>query len=166
MGHLFLIVGPSGVGKDTMIERAAERIQGLEKAKRVITRENNDFEDFESISKSEFDNQEFFISWKAHNKKYGIPKLGEGNYIMNVSRKVIDIIRNLHPETHVIELTARPDVLLERQMRRGRDSEEEIMTRLKRRVEVNSDHVIDTSSPDINEDVNKLVNYIKKKILP
>jgi len=166
MNQLFLIVGPSGSGKDTMIERAAKRVQELNKVKRVITRENNEFEDFESISESEFNNQEFFISWTAHGNKYGIPKLGQGNYIINVSRKMVNKIRSLHPKTHVIELTARPEVLLERQMRRGRDSKEEIMERLKRIIKVNSDHVIDTSSPDINEDVDKLVNYIKKKILP
>ncbi|MBD3311874.1 phosphonate metabolism protein/1,5-bisphosphokinase (PRPP-forming) PhnN [archaeon] len=165
MGRLFLIVGPSGSGKDTLIKYSTRRIPGLKKVKRVITRENNEHEDFKSVNREEFSNNNFFTSWEAHGNKYGIPTLNNDNYILNVSRKVINKIKEKKPDTFVIELSADKEVLRKRLIERGRDSPEEITKRLNREIRINSDFIINTNNPDVSIAGEELVNYIKKKII-
>ncbi len=159
---LFLIVGPSGSGKDTLIDYVTKRLP-VKRVKRVITRELNEYEDFNSVSVDDFNTMDFLITWESYGKKYGIPLLGSGDYIINVSRKVVDELRS-KTDVKVVELTASKEVLIERVNRRVRDSINEKKERINRVVEVNSDFIIDTSSSDISIAGEELVNYLKNFI--
>ena len=162
---LFLIVGPSGSGKDTLINYAVGRVPGLKKIRRVITRPPNNFEDFESVDYCEFDKRDFLITWEVFGVKYGIPKLEEGNYIVNVSRSVVPKIKEIFPNTKVIKLTAPKEILIQRQIKRGRDPLNVILKRVERDFDIDCDIEIDTSFSDIRIAGEKLVNFINKELL-
>ncbi|WP_460272378.1 phosphonate metabolism protein/1,5-bisphosphokinase (PRPP-forming) PhnN [Celeribacter sp. ULVN23_4] len=143
VGRLFAIVGPSGVGKDTLIEAALERRGDLAVAKRVITRPTEaGGEDFEGVTVEEFDRRlqagEFALHWEAHGLKYGVPisidvALSEGRDVLfNGSRAILPDAYALYPNMGVLLITASPDVLAKRLAARGRESRAEIEKRLAR----------------------------------
>src|SRR5450756_1114872 len=79
-GRLVLVVGPSGAGKDTLIDavRAACRDEaGVVFPRRVVTRPWSAAEDHDTISDASFDqaaaNGAFALWWAAHGLNYGIP---------------------------------------------------------------------------------------------
>ena len=78
-GRLFAIVGPSGAGKDTLIQGALAVRPGLSVVRRVITRPTSaGGEDFEGVTAAAFAARskagEFALTWQAHGLSYGIPK--------------------------------------------------------------------------------------------
>jgi ribose 1,5-bisphosphokinase len=142
-GRLFAIVGPSGVGKDTLMRAAAQRLPGLHLVRRVITRPADaGGEDFESISEAEFSRRlargDFILHWQAHGLSYGIPAdvlrvLEAGRpALFNGSRAMLAEAKAQFPALKVIHVTARPEILAARLAARGRESTEEIAARLRR----------------------------------
>jgi ribose 1,5-bisphosphokinase len=141
-GYLVLIVGPSGAGKDTLLNLAhthfATRGDVLFQ-RRVITRPADTTEDHEPVTEAEFEGRDFALSWHAHGLRYGIPldletKLAAGKtVIVNVSRTIIAAAR-LRFRTFVIEITASPEVLATRLAGRGRETATDIAARIARTV--------------------------------
>jgi ribose 1,5-bisphosphokinase len=142
-GRFYAVVGPSGAGKDTLREAAAERLPGLHLARRVITRPASaGGEDFEGVSEAEFDARlaagDFALHWAAHGLRYGVPAtvntvLGQGRPVLcNLSRAVLPQAAARFPGMAVLHVTARPEVLAERLAGRGRETVEEIARRLAR----------------------------------
>ena len=77
-GRLIAVVGPSGVGKDTVIAGLCAARPGLHRVRRAITREADaGGEDFEALSLAAFEAAEaagaYALSWRAHGLAYGIP---------------------------------------------------------------------------------------------
>lgn len=147
-GTLFLVVGPSGAGKDSLIAGARARLAGapdIAFARRVITRPAAaGGEDHEPCDPETFARREaagdFLLSWRAHGTDYGVPagyaaRLEAGSaVVVNVSRTVIaDAVARLAP-VRVIEVTAPPDVLAERLGARGREDAAGVAGRLGRDV--------------------------------
>nr|WP_319247788.1 phosphonate metabolism protein/1,5-bisphosphokinase (PRPP-forming) PhnN [uncultured Celeribacter sp.] len=143
VGRLFAIVGPSGAGKDTLIEAARAVRRDLVVARRVITRPSSDGgEDFEGVSEAEFDRRlaagQFALHWPAHGLRYGVPlsietALNEGHDVLfNGSRAILPDAYERYPNMGVILITATPGVLAERLAARGRESREDIERRLAR----------------------------------
>ena len=143
MAGLFAIVGPSGAGKDTLMEAARTRDPDVHLVRRVITRPSEaGGEDFESVSEAEFARRlaagDFILHWQAHGLSYGIPAgvrvvLAEGRPVLfNGSRAALHDAARTFPELNVIHVTARPDVLRARLTKRGRETEDEIERRLER----------------------------------
>ena len=142
-GTLFLVVGPSGVGKDTLIRAAARGRPGLLVPRRVVTRPADaGGEVIESVSEAEFDRRAgagaFLLHWRAHRFAYGIPAaagqaLAAGrDVLVNVSRSVVDEARARLQPVHVIVVTAGRETLAARLAARGRESAGEIAGRLDR----------------------------------
>ncbi len=161
---LFLIVGPSGSGKDTLIDFVCNHLP-IKRVKRFITREPNEFEDFISVSKNEFDTMDFMLKWSAHNKSYGVPWVDFNNehFIINGSRSIVNEARDLGAV--IIGLTTNPLILRERLIKRGRDPLSEVKQRINRVIDFKPDFLVDTSSSDISIAGLKLVNFLKKQIL-
>ena len=148
-GTLILVVGPSGAGKDTLLDAARAHFKGDETIffwRRFITRADQTGERHAALSKAEFARREeeggFFLSWRAHGFDYGITaevleKLAAGGHVvLNVSRRIIGEARQKWPRTHVIQVTARPEVLRERLLARGRETADGIGQRLERAGEI------------------------------
>ncbi|MBM7044150.1 phosphonate metabolism protein/1,5-bisphosphokinase (PRPP-forming) PhnN [Rhizobium lusitanum] len=145
-GIMAVVVGPSGAGKDTLMNLAARHFAGrpdVHFVRRVITREGDaGNEDHRSVSEADFDAMEqagaFAVSWEAHGLKYGIPaevtdELARGNLVIaNGSRSVLHRFQATFPRLKIINVTARREALAERLMARGRESREDVMRRLER----------------------------------
>ena len=137
---LILVVGPSGAGKDTLLEAAKRALADDPRfrfARRVITRPANALgEDHEAVTEAGFASRDLALQWQAHGLRYGIPSeaIAEGCVtVANASRTVIaEAARRF--DVRVIEVTAPPDVLAARLASRGREGEADVASRLARDV--------------------------------
>ena len=109
-GRLIYLMGPSGSGKDSLLNAARERLgeRGCVIARRVITRSAEALgEDAIGVSPTEFDQQEaagaFALSWRANGLAYGIPRqidawLAAGqDVLVNGSRGYLPQAREHYP---------------------------------------------------------------------
>lgn len=141
-GTLHLVVGPSGVGKDTLIAAARAVRPDLIVPTRMVTRPAGPGEDHEPVSEGEFARRaglgHFALHWRAHGLAYGIPAgvetaLAAGRHVMiNVSRAVVAEARERFAPVRILALTAAPEIRARRIAGRGRESEAEIAARLRR----------------------------------
>ena len=143
-GRLVLVVGPSGAGKDALIERAKLAFANDKHfvfARRIVTRAAM-AEDHDTIDTSAFDAAEksgaYLLSWHAHDLGYGLPielkqDLDQGRIVVaNVSRGIILAAEDLGYPVHVLHVTADPVILAARIAARGRESMAEVRARLGR----------------------------------
>lgn len=152
-GTLFLIVGPSGAGKDTLIAAARERLPAnYVFPRRTITRpQQPGTEQHVAADTTAFDEQEragaFALTWRAHGVAYGISAtietdLANGKHVVvNVSRVVVDEAKARFAPARAILVTASPAVLRARLTARGREADD-IDERLDRTRPVSADKVI------------------------
>lgn len=145
-GVLFLVVGPSGVGKDSLIDGARHWLAddlSYHFPKRVITRsEAAGGEDHQAASVAEFERLEadgaFMLSWGAHGHRYGIPMSAAGalaqgrSVVANVSRQIIGLARRQWAPVRIVVVSAPREVLAERLAARGRETADVIQSRLDR----------------------------------
>lgn len=139
---LVLVVGPSGAGKDSLLNAARLAFRGdprIAFVRRTITRPDDpDGENHEPVSEAEFDARAFALSWSAHGLRYGIPAEAVAQapvVVANVSRGVIaEAARRF--SVRVIEVTAPPEVLAARLTTRGREAAGDVASRLARRVAI------------------------------
>lgn len=142
-GRLIAVVGPSGVGKDTVMEAMSRAEPRLTLVRRVITRDPGlGGEAFEAVTPEDFDRRRaagaFALHWSAHGLSYGIPvsvetTLADGmDMAANLSRSSLSEARARFGHMVVLNLSARPDVLARRLDGRGRETAEDVARRLLR----------------------------------
>ena len=141
-GRLIAVVGPSGVGKDSLIAGILRARPDVCLARRAITRAASDTEPFEPVTEAEFaqrrDAGRFAVHWQAHGLSYGVPietlaaALAGRDVIANLSRGVLARADEVFPALMVLSVTAPAQVLTERLKGRGREDLEEIARRLAR----------------------------------
>ncbi|HEV7344087.1 MAG TPA: phosphonate metabolism protein/1,5-bisphosphokinase (PRPP-forming) PhnN [Devosia sp.] len=148
-GTLVAVVGPSGAGKDTLIDFARARLQSNDRigfVRRIVTRPcHGGSEDHDSMDEKAFVRAEaaggFALSWAAHGLRYGLPisldaDLEGGRIaVANLSRQVIPALMERYPTALVVSVTANRDVIARRLANRGRETRESIQQRLDRSVE-------------------------------
>jgi ribose 1,5-bisphosphokinase len=146
-GRVVLVVGPSGAGKDTLINltrRACAGDPDVVFPRRVVTRQASAFEDNEEMSDAAFRQAladgRFALHWQAHGHCYALPgridddvRAGR-SVVVNVSRAVIGALRQRYANVVVVAVTAPPDVLAARLAARGRSSDADLDNRLHRAV--------------------------------
>ncbi|MGH8437340.1 MAG: phosphonate metabolism protein/1,5-bisphosphokinase (PRPP-forming) PhnN [Pseudomonas sp.] len=145
MGKLIYLIGPSGSGKDSLLQaaRATLEARGCRIVRRVITRSAEAVgEDAEAVTPAQFDRLEaegaFAMCWRANGLAYGIPKqiddwLAAGHDVLvNGSRAYLPQARRRYPDLLAILLTVDSEVLRQRLLARGRESVEDIEARLAR----------------------------------
>ncbi|MCA0995568.1 phosphonate metabolism protein/1,5-bisphosphokinase (PRPP-forming) PhnN [Alloyangia pacifica] len=140
---VFALVGPSGVGKDSLLAEVAPRVPGLHVVQRVITRAPEaGGEPCLAVTQEEFAQMleagDFALHWGAHDLRYGIrwselaPRVAGCPVVFNGSRGALEQAAQLLPELEVLHVTACPDVLAARLAARGRESNAQIEARLAR----------------------------------
>jgi ribose 1,5-bisphosphokinase len=147
-GRLVLVVGPSGAGKDTLINLARRACTGDADVifpRRVVTRQASAFEDNEEMSDAAFRRAladgSFAAHWQAHGHCYALPRMIDDDVragrsvVVNVSRAVIGALRQRYENVVVVAVTAPSDVLAARLAARGRSSDADLGTRLHRVVD-------------------------------
>jgi ribose 1,5-bisphosphokinase len=140
---LVLVVGPSGAGKDTLLDAARQALADDPRfrfVRRVITRPAEaGGEAHEAVTDAQFATRAFALAWQAHGLRYGIPDdiatdIAVGRVVVaNVSRGVIAEAAGRFP-VRLIEITAPPEVLAARLATRGRESAADVAMRLARTV--------------------------------
>ncbi len=142
--RLVLVVGPSGAGKDALIERARLAFSGDPRfvfARRVVTRpaaaEDHDTLDERAFTEAEAQGA-WLLAWRAHGLCYALPgalrdDLARGRVVIaNVSRGVILEAEALGVPVTVLHVTADPAILAARIGARGRESPADIRARISR----------------------------------
>ncbi|WOE78091.1 phosphonate metabolism protein/1,5-bisphosphokinase (PRPP-forming) PhnN [Pseudomonas protegens] len=144
-GRLIYLMGPSGAGKDSLIDAARQPLSALEceVVRRVITRSAESVgEEAQGVTAEEFERRvargDFALFWRANGLGYGIPMqidawLAQGrNVLVNGSRGHLPQARERYPDLIPIVLMVDTEVLRRRLLRRGRENLSEIERRLQR----------------------------------
>jgi len=140
-GRLIAVVGPSGVGKDSVMRGLHGVMPGVHLVRRVITRAPDlGGEEYDAVSVAEFhdlvENGAFAVHWGAHGLFYGIPQtvryqVNKGtDCLANFSRKALLAGAAAFPNFLVLNVTAKRETLEARLAGRGRESDAEIAKRL------------------------------------
>lgn len=144
-GRLYYVIGPSGVGKDSILNYCRANQGGVKLVfiHRYITRKAKEGnENHIELSIQEFIKrkhaQMFAMDWMANGLMYGIGKeldifLENGfDVIMNGSRGYLPTALKAYPDLQVVLIQADLKILEQRIRLRGRETEEEIKNRLAR----------------------------------
>lgn len=145
-GRFVCVVGPSGAGKDTLIDLARAELSGDPRfrfVRRLITRPPGPGEDHEPIGEDVFAHGVrdggFALSWRAHGLGYAVPAsvaedVAAGKVaVCNLSRAVVEQARSRFAAA-VVLVTAPPEVLAARIRARGRETASQASGRLAREV--------------------------------
>ena len=182
-GRLIFLMGPSGSGKDSLIDaaRADLTAAGVEIARRVITRSAEaKGEAAHGVTSERFAAMraagEFAMYWQANGLEYGIPAqvdewLGQGRSVLvNGSRAYLPEARRRYPDLLAVCLEVRPEVLRERLLARGRETPLEVDQRLARSARLQTEpdsamHRLDNSGT-LAAAVSALFELLRKEGLP
>lgn len=143
---MIVVVGPSGAGKDSLIDFARQQLADndeIDFVRRFITRQADaGSEDHHAISPAQFEDMrragKFAVHWGAHELYYGIPaetreQLAAGKtLIANGSRAALPDFLVAYPNLLVVTITADPAIIAERLKSRGREDDAAISMRLAR----------------------------------
>ncbi len=144
-GRLVYVIGPSGAGKDSVLRGARE--QGTDTnvtfAHRYITRPAEaGGENHIALTTQEFALRLrrgcFALNWSSHGFEYGIGREVDQwmrcgfTVVVNGSRGYLQEALLRYPTLLPVLVTARPEILAERLMARGRETEEQVVLRLQR----------------------------------
>jgi ribose 1,5-bisphosphokinase len=144
MAELYYVIGPSGAGKDSILNYARQHMMPSKSvvfAHRYITRPADaGAENHIALSHQEFECRAqmgcFAMKWLSHNNGYGIGieikqwlEMGL-SVVVNGSRAYLEEAMRDYPKLVPVLITARPDILRSRLQSRGRESREEIESRV------------------------------------
>ena len=181
-GTVVLIVGPSGVGKDAIVDGARRRLDDDPRfwfPQRIISRPPHEAEKHVVVTPAAFESARlggrFALSWFAHGVGYGLPseineRVREGKAVVfNTSRTVVETARALYVNCVVVYVDCPIDVRADRLARRGREALPEIKKRLERDVSQFSpktaDAVIDNSGP-LADAIEAFVSFVRASTHP
>ncbi|MDF1609452.1 phosphonate metabolism protein/1,5-bisphosphokinase (PRPP-forming) PhnN [Hoeflea sp. YIM 152468] len=180
-GRLVVVLGPSGAGKDTLMEFARRAFAGSDDivfVRRAITRAADaGNEDHVAMTEVEFDaaveDSRFCLTWSANGLRYGLPRtlqthLAAGKIgVVNGSRGAWSVIKTVFPSAVAVEIAVDPIILAQRLRSRGRESAAEIAERIKRaeglKSAIDADMVIDNSGA-VATAGGQLVDYMRRAI--
>lgn len=155
MKQIVLIVGASGVGKDSLLKAIKDEVKA-NFVTRYITRMPDDNESNYYIGREGFDylrRCDFFISvWEAHGNIYGISQFSikSGLNIISISREVIKDFEIFFKDVTTIEIGIPKEMLYTRLKNRGREDDEAILKRIQRseqKIEAKKLIYFDNSKP-------------------
>ncbi len=180
MSQLFYVIGPSGAGKDALMQAARVALEGQSVlfAHRYITRNNSDAsENFVQLSEAEFSMRQqlglFWLTWQSHQLHYAIGTevrhwLQSGlTVVVNGSRQALPEVTRICAQDGVILVPVwvhcETSILAQRLRARGRETEAQIQERLERAkafVPPVDALVIDNSGA-LTDSVQQLLTYLQ-----
>ena len=145
-GHLCLVVGPSGVGKDSLLDAARKHffadLRTIFPVRTITRPAQAGGENHTAVDETTFQTLaatgKFALHWEAHGLYYGIPKsidqdiVNGRTVVVNVSRAILDDARARYENLTIFSIITRTDILADRLRKRGRESEQDIRRRLER----------------------------------
>jgi guanylate kinase len=179
MAKVFVITGPSGVGKGTLIEKLLERIPELELSVSATTREprpgEEDGRDYHFLTDEEFERRVEagdFVEHAAYSgHRYGTlreaveGRLAEGrSVVLEIEVQGARQVRAAMPEAVLIFIAPPdPEALRRRLERRGTDSREAIERRL-RTAELELEAQVEFPHVIVNDDVQKAADELERLV--
>lgn len=179
-GHLFIVSGPSGAGKGTLVKAVLARMPGLWVSVSATTRpprpSEKDGVDYYFLTQEEFEGRvrkgEFLEHAEVHGNRYGTlrrsveRRLASGvDVILEIDPQGAFQVRNQMQRSKLIFVkTASSDELEKRIRQRGAENDEQIRTRMKTAeqeltLERSYDHVV--LNEDVSHATDDLVAYIR-----
>jgi guanylate kinase len=179
-GHLFIVSGPSGAGKGTLVKQLAERLPDLWVSVSATTRTprpgERDGIDYFFLTSAEFEGRvrtgEFLEHAEVHGNRYGTlrsaveRRLARGmDVILEIDPQGAFQVRKRMDRSRLIFVKAPSTEDLEKRIRhRGAETDEQIRTRLetaRRELELEGsyDHVV--INDDVPRAVDDLIAYIR-----
>lgn len=163
-GVFVAVAGPSGAGKDSVMDFARERLGTLAGdvvfIRRIVTRtRDGGGEAHDCMSEADFDAAaaagRFAAHWRANGLQYALPASVDATVrsghvaVANVSRAAIPALRERYDNLVAAIVTAERQVLAERLAARGRETRAEVLARLERAesLAVDAGIEIDNSGP-------------------
>lgn len=143
-GTVFVIVGPSGSGKDTLINWLRAELQDrreIQFVRRIVTRPSDKgHEDHDTMELAQFLSAKeagaFATTWQAHDLHYAIPASAKdhvdqgGLAILNGARRALGQLEAAFARLQIIHLDVDPAILAGRLTNRGRNSDTNLSARL------------------------------------
>ncbi len=181
-GILFILSGPSGVGKGTVLEKLFKKFSGVKYSISATTRKprpgEKDGEDYFFVSEEKFKemqkNNEFIESAKVHNNYYGTPRKYVDRCLKNNEDIILEIdiqgaeqVRGKYPDAVYIFLVPPSFNELENRLdKRGSEDKKSRKLRLKNARQemkeiINYDYIV--VNDEIESTVEKIINIIIKE---
>lgn len=176
-GTLFLIVGNSGSGKDSIILGVTTNYPSnrttLYAPKRFITRQASETENNFSITPGQFKEMDkkgrFALKWHIYDLYYGIPIfidnwLKKGHpVIINVSRTIVKEAREQYDKIKVVFIDVPFEITYKRIIDRKRENDDLTKMRIERARNnqkfPEADFIVDNSGK-LEDAINQLLDYI------
>ncbi|KKK42077.1 hypothetical protein LCGC14_0882970 [marine sediment metagenome] len=180
-GFIFLLVGNSGSGKDSIISGVMSKypssLKKLYSPKRYITRPPSEFEENISLIHEEFKDMQkkgsFALEWHIYGLNYGVSVeieewLKNGHpVIINVSRIIVEKAREKYKNIRVIFVEVPLDITIKRLKNRKRETDELLKERIDRARKnqkfPEADFIVDNSG-DLDFAINQCLNYLESVI--
>ncbi len=144
-GVFVAVAGPSGGGKDSILQRAKQALAGDPAflfSRRYVTRPAGQDEDNDALTLPQYAKMiasgNFALAWDAHGLRYAIPAQADQEImagrvvIANLSRTAMETARNRYRTCKLVLIDAPPDVRAARLAGRSRETTQEIVGRLAR----------------------------------
>jgi guanylate kinase len=177
-GNLFIISGPSGAGKGTLVKELPARVPDLWVSVSVTTRAPRpggvEGRDYFLVSAGEFDRlteTDGLLEWaEVHGNRYGTPRAAVQRQIAEGRQVILEIdpqgafqVKNVLPDSVLVFIVAPIDELQRRLEGRGSETKEQVERRLETargelQLVCEYDHVI--QNDDVPRAVGELVGII------
>ncbi|MBA7573989.1 Ribose 1,5-bisphosphate phosphokinase PhnN [subsurface metagenome] len=176
-GTLFLVVGNSGSGKDSIIKAVLERypsdLKSIRLTQRYITRPPSETEDNISMNPGEFREMskqgKFALEWHIYDLDYGVPIeidswLKNGHPVLvNVSRTIVKEACEIYRNLKIIFIEVPFEITLKRLKTRARESGKRLEERIERAKKnqkfPDADFIVDNSEK-LENAINQFLNYL------
>jgi guanylate kinase len=176
-GNLFIVSGPSGAGKGTLVKELLHRVPDVWVSVSCTTREPRPGEregiEYHFVSEKEFDRliaEDGLLEWaKVHDSRYGTPRQGVEAHVAAGEQVVLEIdpqgafqVKEKSPSSVLVFIEPPSwDELQRRLVNRGSETKEQVEKRLrtaKRELELvgKYDHVV------INDDVARATDELAR----
>lgn len=175
LGNLFVISGPSGAGKGTLLSKVIERIPDAWVSVSATTRNPRPGEEegvhYYFLDKDHFlelVNHDGFLEWaKVHDNYYGTLKESVLEHMKAGEQVILEIdvqgalqVRNVIPEAHLVFIEPPSLEELERRLRsRGTESDDVISSRMKT-AEVELAQKMEYDIQVVNDDLEQAVDEL------